>query len=179
MLNLWLDKRAVAALSVRRKKNGSYIWWHSRWLKNLKENWHVLPEMTCGIWQIFTRTLESLKIRTLVGFFSPKLKMYGLKIYSNGSWQFKVDMRNLTNFDLSTRKSQKCFTLMDCLWSKYIMFEIKKIQRSYLWRQWILMQILSENWLVFSKMTWGIGKIFTRTLESLKIGTFIGFFYPN
>ena len=23
------------------------------------------------------------------------------------TWQFKIDMRNLTNFDLSTRKSQK------------------------------------------------------------------------
>ena len=36
--------------------------------------------MTCGIWQIFTRALESVKIGTLMGFFYPKQKMYELKI---------------------------------------------------------------------------------------------------
>ena len=34
-----------------------------------------------GICQIFTRALESLKIGTLMGFFSPKLKIYELQIY--------------------------------------------------------------------------------------------------
>ena len=39
---------------------------------------------------------------------------------------FKVDMRNFTNFDLSTRKSQKFFTLIVSFWAKYILFELKK-----------------------------------------------------
>ena len=43
--------------------------------------------------------------------------------------QFKIDMRNLTNFDLSTRKSQKNFALMSYFWPKYIMFELKKYRR--------------------------------------------------
>ena len=40
-----------------------------------------LKKMTRGIWQINTRTLESLKIATLMVSFCPKQKMYELKIY--------------------------------------------------------------------------------------------------
>ena len=65
---------------------------------------------------------ESLKIGTLMGSFYPKQKMYELKIYrgvcvmtmkndakfeEESTCQFKIDIRNLTNFDPSTRKSQK------------------------------------------------------------------------
>ena len=65
---------------------------------------------------------ESLKIGTLMGSFYPKQEMYGLIIYigvfvmtmtndakieEELTCQFKIDMRNLTNFDPSTRKSQK------------------------------------------------------------------------
>ena len=32
----------------------------------------------------------------------------------------------------------------------------KKVQKSYVWWHWRLMQNLNENWLVLSKMTWGI-----------------------
>ena len=32
----------------------------------------------------------------------------------------------------------------------------KKVQRSYVWFYWILMQNLKENWRMLSKMTWGI-----------------------
>ena len=37
--------------------------------------------------------------------------------------RFKIDIRNFTNFDSSTRNSQK-FTLQ-CFWPKYMMFELK------------------------------------------------------
>ena len=65
----------------------------------------------------------SLKIGTLMGSFYPKQKMYELKTYRRVcvttvkndaqfeeelTCQFKSDMRNLTNFDPSTRKSKKC-----------------------------------------------------------------------
>ena len=65
---------------------------------------------------------ESLKIGTFIGSFYPKQKMYEFKIYrglcvmtmkndakleEDLTRQFKIDMRNLTNFDPSTRKSQK------------------------------------------------------------------------
>ena len=73
--------------------------------------------MTCGIWQIFTKALESLKIGILKESFNPKLKRYELKIHRGViclamkndakfeeelTCHLKVDMRNLTNFDPST-----------------------------------------------------------------------------
>ena len=41
----------------------------------------VVWKMTSEIWQIFTRTLKSVKIRTLMGSFCEKQKIYELKIY--------------------------------------------------------------------------------------------------
>ena len=68
------------------------------------------------------------------------------------TFHFKTDMRNLTNFDLSTQKSKKMlFNWL--LWPKYIMFELSKVQRSYVWWQWRLMKNLKEKWLVLSRMT--------------------------
>ena len=40
--------------------------------------------------------------------------------------RFKIDMRNLTNFNLNTSKVSKICTLMGSFWTKYIMFELKK-----------------------------------------------------
>ena len=59
----------------------SYLSWHWRVMQNLKKNWLVVWKMTWGIWQIFTRALESLKIGILMGSFNPKLKKYELKIH--------------------------------------------------------------------------------------------------
>ena len=50
-------------------------------IQNLKKNWIVVWKMTWGIWQIFTRALESGKIPTLMGSFCPKQEMHDLKIY--------------------------------------------------------------------------------------------------
>ena len=41
------------------------------------------------------------------------------------------------------------------------------------------MHNLRKNWLVLSKMPWRIWQIFTRGLESLKIGTLMRSFYPK
>ena len=80
--------------------------------------------------------------------------------------QFRIDMKNLTNFDPSTQKSQKICTLIVHFWQKYIMFELKKVQRSYVWLNWRLMQNLKENWIVLSKMTWKISQIFVHRLKN-------------
>ena len=78
--------------------------------------------MTGGIWQIFTRANESLKVGTFIGSFIQSRKCMSLKFtgalrlmtMKNDSKfekeltrQFKIDTRNLTNFDPSTRKSHK------------------------------------------------------------------------
>ena len=42
----------------------------------------------------------------------------------------------------------------------------KKVQRSYIWRHWRLMQNLKENWFVLSRMTRRICQIFVHRLKS-------------
>ena len=42
----------------------------------------------------------------------------------------------------------------------------KKVQRSYIWLHWRLMQNLKENWLVISQMTWRILQIFVHQLKN-------------
>ena len=108
---------------------------------HLKENWLLLSKMTWGIWEIFTRTLESLKIGTLMGLFCPKLKMHELKIYwgfichDNEEWcknwrgiDFPVQSWHgqFYKFWFKHSKISKFLTLMGCLWPKYIMFDLKK-----------------------------------------------------
>ena len=151
-------------------------------------------KITWGIWQIFTRALESLKIGTLMGFFSPKLKICELKIYRKSichdnekrckiGREIDLSLENwhedFDEFWPKHSKISKICTLMGCLSPKYVMLELRKVQRSYVWWHWIMMQSLKENWFVLSKMTWGIWEIFTRALESFEIGTLMGFFYPN
>ena len=79
--------------------------------------------------------------------------------------QFKIHIRNLTNFWPEHSKNSKNFTLMGYFWSKYIMFELKKVQRSYFWWHWRVMQNLKENWLMLSKMT-RIWQIFVHRLKN-------------
>ena len=62
-------------------------------------------------------------------------------------------------------ENSRNYTLIDRFWPKYIMFELKKLQRSYFWWHWRLIQNLKENWLVLSKMTWGIRQIFVHRLK--------------
>ena len=72
--------------------------------------------MTWGMWQIFTRALESVKIGTLMGSFAQSKKCMTLnfteelcviimknytKIEEELICHFKIDMRNFTNFDPS------------------------------------------------------------------------------
>ena len=87
---------------------------------------------------------------------------------------FKND-KNLVNFDLAL-KSLKNLHFDWSLSCKVYNIWPKKVRRSYLSLHWRVMQNLKENWLVLPKMTWAIGKSFTRALESLKIGTLMAFF---
>ena len=71
-------------------------------------------------------------------------------------------------------KIYKTCTFICSYCAKYLMFNLKKVQRSYLSWHWMVMQNLKKNWLVVWKMIWGIWQIFTRALQSLKIGTLMG-----
>ena len=55
-----------------KKVQRSYLSWHWRVMQNLKKNWLAVWKMTWGIWQFFTRSLESVKIGILKGSSYPK-----------------------------------------------------------------------------------------------------------
>ena len=133
-------------------------------------NWYVLPKMTWGVWQIFTRAPESLKIGTLMTSFFLEMKMYEMKIYrgvmchENLKWNWLVSSKEtwgiwwILTWALKSFKNLNYYGLR--LTKVYVWAE--KVERSYVWWYWILMQNLMENWLVLSKMTWGFLQIFTR-----------------
>ena len=136
-------------------------------MQNLKENWLVLSKMTWGIWQIFTRALESLKIGTLMGFFYPKYKMYDLKIYrgvmchDNEEWckiwrGNDLSVQNwheeFDEFWLEHLKVSKICSLMGYFWPKYIIFELKKYRRVMFdgtedwWKIWRKTDLCFQKW---------------------------------
>ena len=158
-------------------------------MQNLKSNW-LVQNWHEEFNKFWSKHSEISKICTLMGCFWPKYIMLQLRKYREVMFDgtrdclkifegklicsFKND-KNLVNFVPSTQKYQKFllrYVLSGNLWPK-------KVQRSYLSWHWRVMQNLKENWLLLSKMTWGIWEIFTRALESLEIGTLIGFFCPN
>ena len=145
----------------------------------------MVSKMTWGIWQIFSR---ALKIGILMGSFDPNLKKYELKIDRGVICHDNEEPRKIwRGTDLSFQswheefdefwpkhlKISKIFILMDSFWAKYILFELKKVQRSYLSCNWRGMQNLKRNRLVVSKLAQGIWQILTWALESLKNFHFI------
>ena len=152
----------------------------------------MLSKVKRGIWKFSPEHLKVSKLKLWWDSFVQSRKCMSLKftgelfvitskkdakLEEESTYHFKIDMRILMNFDPSTRKSKTFTLLMGCLWPKSIMFELKKLQRGCAWWNWILMLNWKENWVVVSKMTWGISEIFTRVLESLQIGTLMRFFY--
>ena len=80
-----------------------------------------------------------------------KLKR-GTKFGDESTCRFNIDIRNLTNFDLNTQKSQKTFILMGSFCAKYILLELKKYkgvifhgtEEGYkIWRE---IDVLVQNW---------------------------------
>ena len=136
-------------------------------MQNLKKNWLVVWKMTWGIWQIFTRALESLKIGILMGSFNPKLKKYELKIHRGVICHDNEEWRKIwRGIDLSFQnwhgefdecwsehlQVPKIFILMCSFWAKYILFELKKcrgvifheIEEGY--KNWRGINLLFKNW---------------------------------
>ena len=53
------------------------------------------------------------------------------------------------------------------------------VTKIYIVWHWRVMQVLKKDWPVVWKKTWEIWQIFTRALESVKIGTLMGSFCPK
>ena len=84
---------------------------------------------------------------------------------------FKIDMRNFDKFWPEHLKVSKKFPFNWLFLSKVYIVWAKRVQRSYLSWHWRVIQNLETTRLVVLKLTWGIWHIFTRALESVKIGT--------
>ena len=87
---------------------------------------------------------------------------------------FKIDIRNLTNFDSRTQKSQ-ILHLNGLLLTEVYNILAKK-DRGITFYETSVMQNWKKNWLVIWKITWAIWQIFTRAHESLKIWTLMASF---
>ena len=138
--------------------------------------------MTWQFWQVLIRALQSLKIGTFMGSFYPKYKMYELKIYRGAMCHGNKEWCKIwKGIDLSHKMLHIFTQALQNL--KHLHFNALLLTKVYnvwgkkgqstctcIWWYWKLMQSLKKNWLVLSKMTWGIWQIFTRALESLKIG---------
>ena len=153
-----------------KKVQRSYLSWHWRVMQNLKktdlwsEKWHEkfgkfspehLKVSKLGLWlDAFVQSRECMSLKFTEELCVMKMKnntkfeeeLTCLSILTWGIWwNLTWELKNLKNL------------LFDwLLWSKYITFELKKVQRSYVWWHWRLMQNLKENSLKLSKMTWGI-----------------------
>ena len=106
-----------------KKVSGSFAWWNWILMQHLKENLLVVSKLTWGIWRILTWALENIKnlhfhellLNKVHNLWAKKnigefcLMALNIDATSQGklTCAFKNDMRNLTNFDTSTWKSQK------------------------------------------------------------------------
>ena len=106
-----------------KKAQRSYLSWNWRRIQNLDRNWLVVSKLASWIWQILTRALESLKDFHFNNLLLSKayivwakksteelsfMKMKrDAKFGKDSTYCFKIDIRNLTNFDPSTRKFNK------------------------------------------------------------------------
>ena len=106
-----------------KKVYGSYVWWHWILIQHLKENLLVLSKLTWGIiasfhqstfevykfevwWDPFIQSRKCMSLK-FTGEFCVMTMKNDTKFEQELTCQFKIDMRNLTFFDPSTRKSQK------------------------------------------------------------------------
>ena len=90
---------------------------------------------------------------------------------------FRNWLKEFDEFSLENSKISKIYTLMSCFWTNYIVFELKKYKEVVFdcTQDWY--KVWGKTGLWFQKLTWEISQIFTRTLESLQIGTLMTYFY--
>ena len=128
------------------------------------------------IWWLLTQALKSFKIYTFIGSYCAKYLMFDLKKYRVSYlknnwlvvWKMTWGIWQIFTGELGSLKN---FSFNGLLLSKVYIVGAKKVQRSYLSWHWRVMQNLKRNWLVFSKLTWGIWLILMWAFESLKICT--------
>ena len=124
------------------------IWWG---INLLFQNWH---EEFGKYWPEHSRVPKML---TLMGSFWTKYTLFELKKYTG------VIFHGNEKWCKILRKTDLWFEKWHEKFGKF-----SPIQRSYMSWQWRMMQNLKRNWLVISKLTWGIWRILIRTLGNKK-----------
>ena len=136
--------------------------WCKIWGKTL------IWKMSRGIWKIFTRALETVKMELSWDLFVKYRKCMSLKFMEESCVMtmkndtkieeeltccFETDMRNLTNL------TGALGSLKNLHFNGLLVTKIKTVLRSHLSWHWRVMQNLKKSWLVAWKMTWGIWQI--------------------
>ena len=155
--------------------------------------WFLQKEpTTVQNFRLSTAQVKFHQICTLIGYFCWKYIKFQLKKVWRKyvSWYQRVVQNLKKNLFFVSKMTRIWWILIWALKSlKNLHFDwsflckvynvwVKKVQRS-IFHDTRVMQNLKKNWLVVWKMTWGIWHISTRTLESVKIGTFRGSFCPK
>ena len=152
-------------------------------------------KLTWGVWQIFTRALESLQIGTSASkmpYFRLKLKMYelyrGVMCHRNEKW-----CKSWKGIDLSVQnwheefdkfwpehsKISKICTLMGFFWTKYIMFDLKKYRELCLVALNIDATFEGKLTCAFKNDVRNLANFHQSMLRSLKIGILMGCSYSK
>ena len=131
--------------NLAEKIQKSLVSWHWRVMRNYRKNWLLDPKLTWGIWWIFTQALKSPKFCTFMCYFlSIAYKVSAEKVQKNYlSWHWKKIQTLKKNWLFvwkvtwgiwwtltQATESLKICTLMGYFCRNYVVFELKKIQRS-------------------------------------------------
>ena len=88
------------------------------------------------------------------GVFTGEFVSWKWRMMQNLKTKWLVSLKLTWGFDEfwpeHSKKSKIC-TLMGYFWPKYIIFELEKVKRSYIWWHWIPKQNFNEKWLVLSE----------------------------
>ena len=149
----------------------------------------VVSKMAWEIGWTFIRAPKSLKNCTLMGSFCPKhsfrqkiseelciITLKGVaKFKGKLTCGSKNDIRSLVSFHVSSRESEN-LNFDRTLFSKAYKDQDEQVQKSYFSWHWRVMQSFKNNWLLSSKMSWGIWWIFMGVVGSMKIWTLMCYF---
>ena len=124
-----------------------------KWLEEFERfSSEQLKVSKLGLWlDFFTQSRKCMSLKFTGELFVMTMKN-DAKLEEELTCRFTIDMKNLTNFDPSTR-NLKILHFNGLFSIRVYNVWAKKVQRSYIWWHWRLMQNLKENWFVLSKMT--------------------------
>ena len=118
------------------------------YMRNLNEFWseHLKVSeifiLMCSFWAKYI-LFELKKCRGVIFHETGE----GYKIWRGIDLLFQNWHKEFYRFWPEYSKVSKSFTLMGSFWAKYILLELKKVQRSYFLWLWRVIQNLKKNWL--------------------------------